>query len=237
MDKSLLRVLLIEDDDTFALVLSGYLKNHGFLVEHLSEGTRGVERIMEEMPDAVILDGFLPGKDGFDICKEVRSSYHGIILILTGRSESIDEVLGLEIGADDYLSKPVEPRLILAHLRACLRRLKSGQQPISAQCLEFGGFYISKATRNARLNNKVLELTSTEFDLLWFLASHAGEIVSRDQLFNILRGTVHNGLDRSIDVMISRLRKRLGDDAYQPQRIKTVRSKGYLFNPEDWGSG
>lgn len=243
MDTSQPRILMIDDDQVFVLALTGYLKNNGFNVEFLTDGKTAVQKILDDMPDAVILDGILPSKDGFDICKEVQSLYPGSILMLTGRHESVDEILALELGADDYISKPAEPRVVLAHLRACLRRPSKSHFSQSLMAVhpspnlteyKFGTFYISNKARNAQLNGKTLDLTSAEFNLLWFLTAHAGKIVSRDELFSILRGAEYDGLDRSVDIIISRVRKRLNDDAHNPQKIKTVRSKGYLFNPEGW---
>jgi len=194
-----------------------------------------VQRILDARPDAVVLDGMLPGKDGFEVCREVRDRYRGPILMLTSRDEDLDQVLGLELGADDYILKPAEPRVVLARIRACLRRSGGGSTPAgNPDEFAFGKFRINRASRTVLLDHKEIAFTTAEFDLLWLLASHAGTILSRDDIQSRLRGIEHDGLDRSIDMRISRLRKRLGDDSDNPARIKTVRAKGYLFSSTDW---
>lgn len=226
------RVLLVEDDDLQGEMLELYLRNHGMEIERLSRGDRAPARILETQPDAVILDTMLPGKDGFDICREVRGGYLGPILMLTARSENFDQILGLELGADNYLIKPVEPRLILAHLRASMRRPSSTTN--NPEEFRFGLFFISRASRRVQLANEEIHFSTAEFDLLWLLSEHAGLILSRDVIKRSLHGIDHDGLDRSIDMRISRLRRKLGDDAEYPRRIKTVRNQGYLFSRTDW---
>jgi two-component system OmpR family response regulator len=184
----------------------------------------------------------LPGKDGFEVCRAVRSQYGGVILMLTARDEDFDQILGLELGADDYIAKPVQPRLLLARIKALLRRapVSSGSgtgdntAPSEPAELAFGRFRISQGTRSTHLGDDAIDLTTAEFDLLWLLARHAGSILSRDDLLQELRGIGFDGLDRSIDARISRLRRKLGDDPENPTRIKTVRGKGYLFSKHDW---
>lgn len=229
------RLLLVEDDQRLADLVKVYLSKHGYDVLHHGRGDTAADTILSENPDLVILDVMLPGKDGFEVCRDVRARYHGRILMMTARDEDIDEILGLELGADDYLTKPVEPRRLLARIRALLRRNDSdaGQGSEDGRIV-FGQFSISQATREAVLGSDTLELTTAEFDLLWLLASHAGEILSRDDIMNALRGIGFDGLDRSIDARISRLRKKLGDNPDTPTRIKTVRGKGYLFSRSDW---
>jgi two-component system OmpR family response regulator/two-component system response regulator RstA len=227
------RVILVEDDDLQGTMLELYLRNHGMEVERILRGDQAPARILETQPDAVILDTMLPGKDGFDICREVRRGYAGPILMLTARSENFDQILGLELGADNYLIKPVEPRLILAHLRASLRRPSvAGNAP---EEFSYGRFYISRASRVVRLADREITFSTAEFELLWLLAEHAGSVLSRDTIKRSLHGIDHDGLDRSIDMRISRLRRKLDDDAEQPKRIKTVRNQGYLFSRTDWG--
>jgi two-component system OmpR family response regulator/two-component system response regulator RstA len=227
------RIFLIEDDKLFSLSLASYLQAQGFEVDTDSTGAGAVERIQATQPDAVVLDCILPGKDGFDICREVRSTYRNPIIMLTARSEDVDQMLGLGLGADAYLVKPVTPHLLLAHLRALFRRSGKPAQN-EADELRYGRFFISRKTRTARLGEKALELSTSEFDLLWLLASQAGVVLSRDDISLVLRQIRHDGVDRTIDTRIARLRKRLGDSADQPLRIKTVRGKGYLFNALDW---
>jgi len=229
------RVLLIEDDEITVKTLGRFLEKQGFSVEHEARGDRAVERILAAQPDVVVLDGMLPGKDGFDVCREVRSRYRGPILMLTARDEDPDQILGLELGADDYIPKPAEPRVVLARIRACLRRGAAGAAaPQERDEFVFGRFRINRAARTVHLGTEEISFTTAEFDLLWLLASNAGTILSRDDIQSKMRGIEHDGLDRSIDMRISRLRKRLGDDPDTPARIKTVRAKGYLFSPTDW---
>ncbi len=227
------RILLVEDDDLQGTMLELYLRNHGMEVERLSRGDSAPARILETQPDAVILDTMLPGKDGFEICREVRMGYRGPILMLTARSENLDQILGLELGADNYLIKPVEPRLILAHLRASMRRPAAAATTTTDE-LRYGRFFISRASRTVRLGDEELAFSTAEFELLWLLAQNAGAILSRDDIKRTLHGVDHDGLDRSIDMRVSRLRRRLGDDAEHPVRIKTVRARGYLFSRTDW---
>ncbi|MDR0379011.1 MAG: winged helix-turn-helix domain-containing protein [Candidatus Accumulibacter sp.] len=235
------RILLVEDDDRLAKLTAEYLQKNDFEVNIEVRGDTAEARILADDPDLVILDIMLPGKDGFEVCRSVRGKYKGVILILTARDEDLDQILGLELGADDYLAKPVQPRLLLARIKALLRRTPSinettddRDQDDKAAELAFGNFHISQATRSTRLGNETINLTTAEFDLLWLLALHAGSILSRDDLLQQLRGIGFDGLDRSIDARISRLRRKLGDDPENPTRIKTVRGKGYLFSKHDW---
>ena len=228
-------VLVVEDDELFATMLKLCLEKQGFRVEVEPRGDRAVDRIASLQPKAIVLDGILPGKDGMDICRDIRPTFRGVILMLTARDDDMDQVLGLGLGADDYLVKPVTPLVVLAHLRACLRRQEVVAAPVaSVQELSFGRFFISNANRTVRLGKENIHLTTAEFDLLWLLASHAGRILSRDEINTELRNIEFDALDRSIDMRISRLRRLLQDDSSKPTRIKTVRSKGYLFSPSDF---
>ncbi|MDR1708331.1 MAG: winged helix-turn-helix domain-containing protein [Candidatus Accumulibacter sp.] len=233
-------ILLVEDDDRLAKLTAEYLRKNDFDVAIEARGDAAETRILSDNPDLVILDVMLPGKDGFEVCRSVRARFKGVILILTARDEDIDQILGLELGADDYLAKPVQPRLLLARIKALLRRTPAGGPPDApgeggeTAELAFGSFHISQATRSTHLGEQTIDLTTAEFDLLWLLALHAGTILSRDDLLQKLRGIGFDGLDRSIDARISRLRRKLGDDPENPTRIKTVRGKGYLFSKHDW---
>ncbi|WP_374690881.1 winged helix-turn-helix domain-containing protein [Accumulibacter sp.] len=236
------RILLVEDDARLAELTAEYLRKNDFDVLIEPHGTRAEARILDERPDLVILDVMLPGKDGFEVCRAVRAQYAGVILMLTARDEDFDQILGLELGADDYIAKPVQPRLLLARIKALLRRAPTtpgsagvdGSDAGEPVELTFGRFRISQATRSTSLGDDRIDLTTAEFDLLWLLARHAGSILSRDDLLQELRGIGFDGLDRSIDARISRLRRKLGDDPENPTRIKTVRGKGYLFSKHDW---
>jgi two-component system OmpR family response regulator len=235
------RILLIEDDERLANLTAEYLRKNDFVVSIESRGDTAEARILAEEPDLTILDIMLPGKDGFEVCRSVRARYKGVILMLTARDEDLDQILGLELGADDYIAKPVQPRLLLARIKALLRRSPAPAAAAEGQPeapgtteLAFGSFHISQATRSTHLGEEAIDLTTAEFDLLWLLARHAGNILSRDDLLQQLRGIGFDGLDRSIDARISRLRRKLGDDPDNPTRIKTVRGKGYLFSKHDW---
>ncbi len=230
-----IRILLVEDDERLAELTAEYLTKNDMQVTIEPRGDTAEARILAEQPDLVMLDVMLPGKDGFEVCRAVRPNYRGVILMLTARDEDFDQILGLEMGADDYIAKPVQPRVLLARIKALLRRLPTSDSPASeSEKMIFGQFNISQSTRTAVLSGESIDLTTAEFDLLWLLASHAGNVLSRDDLLQELRGIGFDGLDRSIDARISRLRKKLNDDPENPTRIKTVRGKGYLFSKHDW---
>ncbi|WP_280562796.1 MULTISPECIES: response regulator [unclassified Chromohalobacter] len=222
-------VLIIEDDERLAHLTREYLEANEFQVDLEYDGARAVERILDEQPDMVILDLMLPGEDGLSICRRVRAQYAGPILMLTARTDDMDQVLGLEMGADDYVPKPVQPRVLLARMRALLRRADALDAASGATRLNFSDLLIDSATREAWLNDERIDLTSAEFDLLWLLAGNAGRVLTREEIFSQLRGIKYDGQDRSIDVRVSRIRPKIGDDPNHPHRIKTVRSKGYLF--------
>ncbi|MDU9414051.1 MULTISPECIES: response regulator [Pseudomonas] len=232
MEQESWRILIVEDDQRLAELTREYLEGNGLKVAIESDGGQAVARILKEQPDLVVLDLMLPGEDGLSICRKVRGRYDGPILMLTARTDDMDQVLGLEMGADDYVCKPVRPRVLLARIRALLRRSEGGLSEAveeNVRRLEFGPLVIDNAMREAWLNERSIELTSAEFDLLWLLAANAGRILSREEIFNALRGIEYDGQDRSIDVRISRIRPKIGDDPMHPRLIKTVRSKGYLF--------
>lgn len=232
------RILIVEDDERLADLTREYLESNGLTVSVESHGGAAVERIQKEQPDLVVLDLMLPGEDGLSICRRVRPLYSGPIIMLTARTDDLDQVLGLEMGADDYIGKPVQPRVLLARIRALLRRLDNVQatpresaqeEPVR---LRFNDLVVDRSMREAWLNEQSIDLTSAEFDLLWLLASNAGRVLSREEIFTALRGIEYDGQDRSIDVRVSRIRPKIGDDPIHPRRIKTVRSKGYLFVKE-----
>jgi DNA-binding response OmpR family regulator len=222
-------LLLVEDDVRLAHLVKEYMEQHSYTLNIEGRGDTAVQRISDEQPDLVILDLMLPGLDGMDVCRQVRPHYTNPILMLTARDEDIDQVLGLELGADDYVIKPVKPRVLLARIQNLLRRFK--QQPETKEALTIGELCISSETREAILGGTPLALSSQEFELLYLLASNAGTILSRDEILSALSGIEYDGLDRSVDIRIARLRKLLMDDPASPRFIKTVRSKGYLFLP------
>lgn len=232
-------VMLVEDDMSLAQWFSDYLTEHGYLVSMVNRGDLAVDLIIEDQPDIVLLDIMLPGKDGLDVCKEVRPHYQGPILMMTARDEEMDEVLGLEIGADDYVTKPIKPRVMLSRIKALLRRktpehmTNKGTEKCE-RALTFGKLIINLDTRTTSVADHLIKLSSNEFDVLYQLASHAPDIVSRDYLSKAIRGIEYDGFDRSMDIMVSRLRKKLHDDANNPFRIKTIWGKGYLFIEDAW---
>lgn len=228
-------ILLVEDDASLAEWIKQYLQGHGYQLRHIARGDLVVADVQQQKPDLIILDVMLPGKNGFDICRELRTFYNGPILMLTALNEETDEVLGLELGANDYLNKPVRPRVLLARIKALLRR--EPQEQLYEQSdghLKFGQLKILRDAKTVFYREQLVPLTANEFDVLWLLASSAGQVISRDQLVTQLRGFEYDGFDRSIDIRVSRLRKKLLDNAEQPYRIKTVWARGYLFSPEAW---
>ncbi|HHO53736.1 MAG TPA: response regulator transcription factor [Deltaproteobacteria bacterium] len=215
-------LLLVEDDVRLTELLSEYLGRLGFVVSVEGNGERAVARIQAEVPDAVILDIGLEGLDGLAVCRRVREQYAGPILIFSARGDEVDQVIGLEVGADDYVPKPASPRLLLARLRALLRRSAGTAAPR----VEVGALIVDAASRTVTVAGEPIELTTAEFDLLWALARSAGRPVSRQELMQACRGIDYDGLDRSLDVRVAKLRQRLGD-AEARRLIKTVRGVGY----------
>jgi DNA-binding response OmpR family regulator len=226
-------ILLVEDDLRLAELVSRYLETSGFRVATATRGDEVVGKVERDPPDLVILDLGLPGEDGFSICRQLRSHYSNPILILTARDSDIDQVLGLELGADDYVVKPVEPRVLLARIAALLRRSRT-QARTEKKTLQFGRLTINTTSRSVYLDGQAISLSGNEFDLLSYLASHAGQIQSRETLFKDLFKREYDGMDRMLDIRISRLRRKLGDEAETAERIKTVWGQGYLFVPDAW---
>ena len=230
-------ILLVEDDKRLAELTATYFRQNDLSVEIESRGDRAIARFRAVAPRIVLLDLMLPGVDGLTLCRELRAFFTGPILIFTARDANIDQVIGLEAGADDYVAKPVDPMVLLARTRALLRRVtRTTPLTVPADTIELGVLKISAATQRASLNGNVVDLTTQEFDLLWLLVKNAGTILSRDEIFRALRGIEYDGFDRSIDGRISRLRRKLGDNALSPVRIKTVWGKGYLLSPDAWDS-
>jgi len=225
------RILVVEDDEKLAALVSEFLVKEGFAVEMVHRGDEAVPRILHSPPDLVILDLMLPGLDGFEVCKQVRDRYPGFILMLTARNEDVDEILGLELGADDYVTKPVRPRVLVSRIRALLRRHPDEPAADAGEPVACGNLHIDPRNRTATHAGNTLDLSSGEFDLLLYLARRPGEIIDRDMLYQAVRGIEYDGLDRSIDLRVARLRKKLGDDAKQPTLIKSVRGVGYLLAP------
>jgi DNA-binding response OmpR family regulator len=237
MNASNVDILLIEDDARLAELTATYLEQNGLRIATEARGDRALERFTRERPRLVLLDLLLPGKDGLSICRELRRVHDVPILILTAKDTDIDHVIGLEAGADDYVMKPVDPMVLLARVRALLRRAErgGGNTTERKQDLMLGSLRISETSREVWLQGSPVPLTTQEFELLSLLAHRAGELVSRDEVFRTMRGIDYDGLDRSIDGRVSKLRRKLGDDAAAPTRIKTVWGKGYLLVPDAWG--
>ena len=228
-------ILLVEDDARLAGLTAEYFEQNGLTVAIESRGDRAVARFARERPRVVLLDLMLPGLDGLTICRELRETFAGPILIFTARDSDIDQVIGLEAGADDYVAKPVDPMVLLARTRALLRRAAAGDKAApKGGDIVLGRLRISPAAQQVTLDGNSVSLTTHEFELLLLLAKHAGSVLSRDDIFHNLRGIDYDGLDRSIDGRISKLRKKLGDSATEPARIKTVWGKGYLLVPDAW---
>jgi len=230
-------ILLVEDDRRLADLTAQYLRQNGLSVVIESRGDRAMSRFNAERPRAVLLDLMLPGLDGLTVCRQLRDIFDGPILIFTARDSDIDQVIGLEAGADDYVAKPVDPMVLLARTRALLRRADaSGKQQRAGNDIVLGGLRISESAQEVWLDGAGIQLTTHEFELLRLLARNAGKVLSREDIFRSLRGIEYDGLDRSIDGRVSKLRRKLGDSATEPARIKTVWGKGYLLVPDAWGS-
>ena len=223
------RLMLVEDDEKLSALVAEYLAGYEFSVDVVTRGDAALSRFRELRPDIVVLDLMLPGLDGMLVCRQLRDISNVPILILTAREDTFDEVSGLEQGADDYINKPVQPRVLLARLRALLRR---GQPAARHDDLVFGAFHLSRENRTVTWRGQPVALNSTEFKLLQVLAESAGTVMSRNDILLKMRGIEFDGLDRSIDNCVSRLRRKF-DDA-DAERIKTVWGEGYLFSPSAW---
>jgi len=222
------RVLMIEDDQGLSAMVAEYLEPLGLRVTTSPTAADGLRLLGRDAFDALILDVMLPDLDGFEVCRRVRADHDIPILMLTARGDETDRIVGLELGADDYLPKPFNPRELLARLRAILRR-RSGAGDKRSEILRFGRLEIDRAARAVRVAGDERVVTSYQFDLLWALATHAGRVMSREALMDALRGEQFEAFDRSLDVHISRIRAAIEDDAKHPRRIITVRGAGYVF--------
>ncbi len=229
------RVMLVEDDERLATLILEYLQSYEFSVELVSRGDLALAHFQASKPDLVVLDLMLPGLDGMVVARQIRELSKVPILILTAREDSYDEVSALEQGADDFVNKPVQPRILLARLRALVRRsngIHDETAPADPDLVIFGGLRINKGDRVVQWNEQVMDLSNTEFKLLMILAESPGKVLSRDDILKKMRGIEFDGLDRSIDNLISRLRRRFDDQ--HSEKIKTVWGEGYLFSPSAW---
>jgi len=228
------QLLMIEDDARLAQMVGEYLTQSGFLFTHAGDGASGLEQLQQHAPDLVILDLMLPDTDGLEICRRIRSlpapASKVSVLMLTAKGDPMDRIIGLEIGADDYLPKPFEPRELLARIRAVLRRRSENNADTEASTvMRFGTLEIDRNARTVSVGGAVADLTSYQFDLLVAMAERAGRVLTRDQIMEAVRGRELEAIDRSIDVHMGRIRAAIEVDAKNPKRILTVRGVGYVF--------
>ena len=226
-------LLMIEDDERLAGMVADYLSASGYAVGHAPDGQSGLTQLEHSQPALVILDLMLPDMDGLQVCQRIRSLPGAAgqvpVLMLTAKGDPMDRIIGLEMGADDYLPKPFEPRELLARIRAILRRKGNGVALTAAQTLHFGSLEIDRDARRVTVRGEERELTSYQFDLLVALAERAGRVLTRDQIMEAVRGRELEAFDRSIDVHMGRIRAAIEDDVKSPKRILTVRGVGYVF--------
>jgi two-component system, OmpR family, response regulator len=221
-------VLLVEDDARLAALTREYLERHGAAVTVARDGEVGLAQALTGKHDVVLLDIMLPGRDGIDVCQRIRERSDVPIIMITARGEEADRVLGLEIGADDYVPKPYSARELLARIRAAVRRARGRAGP-RGRAVTVGRLRLDPGSREARFAGRLLDLTGYEFSLLYALAERAGRVLSREQLMELAGGSAEESFDRSVDVHVSRLRLKLGDDSKRPRLIRTVRGVGYQY--------
>ena len=229
------RILVIDDDVELCDLLQDYLEGEGFRIEAVHRGDQGVAAVTGQAHDLVVLDVMLPGLNGFDVLRKIREHSHIPVIMLTARGDDVDRIVGLELGADDYLPKPFNPRELVARIRAIQRRLEASSSAYGAKSrtqpeYRVGDIVLNATNRTVKQNGEAVELTSMEFSLLEALLAHAGEIISREDLVAQVLGRQLSAYDRSIDVHVSALRKKLGHSYQQTERIRTVRGIGYLYS-------
>ena len=225
-------LLLIEDDARLAGMVAHYLRESGYAVVQVGDGATGLRALAESLPDLVILDLMLPDIDGLELCRRIKAQSAAAVLMLTAKGDPMDRVVGLELGADDYLPKPFEPRELLARIRAVLRRASpaaGGAAELQRPALRFGSLTIDRDAREVAVAGRLCELTSYQFDLLLVMAERAGRVLTRDQIMEAVRGREFEAFDRSIDVHMGRIRQAIEADPKAPRRILTVRGIGYVF--------
>jgi DNA-binding response OmpR family regulator len=223
-----IKVLLVEDDERLAQLTARYLESHGVLVTIATTGNEGQAEALRRQYDCIVLDVMLPGRDGIEVTRELRARTDVPIVMVTARTEEADRVLGLEVGADDYMPKPFSPRELLARIRATVRRVR-GQAGPTQQTVQVGGLVLDPQKMTVTLDGNPVEVTAYEFSILRALAQRPGRVLSREQLLDLAKGSAELSFDRSIDVHVSRLRAKLGDDSRNPKILKTVRGAGYLL--------
>lgn len=222
------RILLIDDDEKLGELLKAYFQRFDMQLDNAVRPSEGLMKIQRDKPDLVILDGMLPEQDGFDVCRTIRKTSSIPVVMLTARGDVTDRIVGLEIGADDYLSKPFEPRELVVRIQSVLRRSKAAEAE-NGTTLRFGTLLVDTERRTAELDGNVLDLTTMEYQLLVLFASNPGRTFNRDEILNELRGIDAQLFSRSVDILVSRLRQKLGDTSRQPRFIKTVWGTGYAF--------
>ena len=222
------KILVVDDEPEIVRLVRAYLERAGFAVVTASEGREALAVFRHEHPSLVVLDLNLPGMDGLDVCRAMRHDSDIPIIMLTARLEETDRLIGLELGADDYVVKPFSPREIVARVRAVLRR--SEGSPVRPEVVSAAGVTVDFTRRTASADGRTLDLTTTEFDLLALLLEHPGQVFTRLQLLDRMQGTAYEGYERTIDAHIKNLRKKLGDDPQEPRFIETVRGVGYRFS-------
>ena len=227
-------ILLVEDDISLANWVAEYLIEQGYQTTICQRGDLVVEQVRKTNPDLVLLDIMLPGQDGLSVCRDLRHFYQAPIIMLTARDDEMDEVIGLEVGASDYMMKPVRPRALLARIKAALRSKTDTHEAANSELISVGKLSINTESRTVYLANDEVHISSAEYLLLNYLASNAGQVVSRDAVFKATKGREYDGLDRSVDVLISSLRKKFNDDPQHPEKIKTIWGKGYLLVATAW---
>ena len=225
---STIKILLVEDDARLATLTARYLESHGALVTVAADGVEGQAEALRRQYDCIVLDLMLPGRDGLEVCRELRGRIDVPIIMVTARGEEADRVMGLEVGADDYVTKPFSPRELLARIRANVRRVRGEVGPAQAT-IQVGGLVLDPQRMTVVLDGKAIEVTAYEFSILRALAQRPGRVLSREQLLDLAKGSAELSFDRSIDVHVSRLRAKLGDDSRSPKILKTVRGAGYLL--------
>ncbi|MBX3161696.1 MAG: response regulator transcription factor [Deltaproteobacteria bacterium] len=225
-----IRVVYVEDDERLARLTTQYLTSHGVDVQLVTRGDHAVAEVVRVNPDVVLLDLMLPGTDGIDVCRQLRARCHVPIIMVTARTEEADRVIGLEGGADDYVAKPFQSRELLARIRAQARRGRGESGP-RAERIAIGALTIDASTMEVTVRGAPVSLTTSEFGLLHALAQRSGRVLGREQLLQIVHGTSDEAFDRSIDVLISRLRAKIEDDPRTPRLLKTIRGVGYMLTP------
>lgn len=226
------KIILVEDDPRLSKLISTFLSSEGFEIEAIDRGDTCVDKIVNNNPDLVILDMMLPGLDGLEVCQKIRPHYSHPIIMITANDDELTEISALNFGVDDFVAKPLRPHVLLARINALLRRINKDVQPLTGR-IKVQDIEMDTGNRTVTCQQKALELSDAEYDVLRVLLENAGRLINREFLFKAVRGLEYDGLDRSIDMRISTLRKKLNDTRPPHRYIKSVRGQGYLFMSED----